>query len=122
MTFSIPFSFYQRWLFLLLVFTLLPGLSLAQSAGNHIKEPQDRKMTAVFIEEGRITLDGELQEAEWNLAEAVTDFIQRLPFTGRPAMERTEVRVLYDRNHNLHWSALFRFVGREGDYHQRHPS
>jgi hypothetical protein len=51
------------------------------------------------LEAGRtpgITLDGRLDEPAWRAAPAATDFIQSEPFEGRPASERTEVRVLSD--------------------------
>ena len=54
-----------------------------------------RVLEAVRIT-GEITLDGRLDEPEWNLASPATDFTQRQPFTGSPSHERTEVRVLYD--------------------------
>ncbi len=41
-----------------------------------------------------ITLDGRLTEADWALADSVTDFRQRDPAEGAPASERTVVRVL----------------------------
>jgi len=44
-----------------------------------------------------IVLDGVLDEESWRTAEAVTDFIQAEPHEGQPATERTEVRLLYDR-------------------------
>jgi hypothetical protein len=52
-------------------------------------------ITAVRITE-RITLDGQFEEPAWSLAAPGTDFYQRLPRTGAPASDRTEVRVLYD--------------------------
>jgi len=45
---------------------------------------------------GRIVIDGRLDEADWNRAEIATGFVQRDPDEGKPATERTEVRVLYD--------------------------
>ena len=42
------------------------------------------------------TIDGILNEAEWNRAQPITDFLQRDPDEGQPASERTEVRILYD--------------------------
>ena len=41
-------------------------------------------------------IDGVLDDAAWQGAPVLTDFIQREPFDGQPASERTEVRVLYD--------------------------
>jgi hypothetical protein len=70
-------------------------------------------MTAVRVS-GIITIDGELDEPEWKLAEPARDFIQRLPHTGRPATEPTEVRVLYD-DLNLYVGAhCFDSAGRQG--------
>jgi hypothetical protein len=70
-------------------------------------------MTAVRIE-GEIVVDGELDEAEWRHAEPATDFIQRLPYTGRPATERTEARLLYD-DRNLYVGVYcFDSAGPEG--------
>jgi len=53
-------------------------------------------MKAVRIN-GGITIDGRLDEPEWQLAEPARDFIQKLPDTGAPASEPTEVRILYDQ-------------------------
>jgi hypothetical protein len=45
---------------------------------------------------GEITIDGLPSETAWQGAEACTAFVQRVPFEGTPASQRTEVRVLYD--------------------------
>ncbi len=52
-------------------------------------------LTAVRIDE-RITLDGRFDEPAWKRAVPGSDFYQRIPLTGAPATDRTEVRVLYD--------------------------
>ena len=41
-------------------------------------------------------VDGALDDDAWTDVPAMTDFIQREPLDGRPATERTEVRVVYD--------------------------
>ena len=41
-------------------------------------------------------VDGVLDDAAWQAVPAMTDFIQREPFDGQPASERTEVRLVYD--------------------------
>ncbi|HSG08172.1 MAG TPA: DUF5916 domain-containing protein, partial [Longimicrobiales bacterium] len=41
-------------------------------------------------------IDGILDDAVWQSAELVTDFVQSQPDPGRLATERTEVRILYD--------------------------
>jgi hypothetical protein len=43
-------------------------------------------------------LDGTVNDPLWQQASAITNFKQREPFEGRPATEKTEVRVLYSRN------------------------
>ena len=53
---------------------------------------------------GPIEIDGLLHEADWERAEPTSGFIQSEPFEGQPAMEGTEVRVLYDEE-NLYIGA-----------------
>jgi hypothetical protein len=43
-------------------------------------------------------IDGRLDDAAWQDAEALTGFVQRVPFDGQPASERTDVRVLADES------------------------
>ncbi len=74
----------------LLLTLSLPGADIDWKAVQ-----QSREMTAVYFE-GEITLDGVLDEAAWDLADPAADFIQKLPDTGAPASEKTEVRILYN--------------------------
>ncbi|HEY2376362.1 MAG TPA: DUF5916 domain-containing protein [Gemmatimonadaceae bacterium] len=46
--------------------------------------------------EGRVTLDGTLDEPAWRAATPITEFTQLDPDEGRPASQRTEVRFLFD--------------------------
>lgn len=72
----------------------------ASSAGASTVSPADMSRAARQGNAARTpvapTIDGLLDEAEWSLAPAMTDFIQRIPMDGAPANERTEVRVLFD--------------------------
>jgi hypothetical protein len=52
-----------------------------------------------------IEMDGVLDEAAWQLAEPIDEFIQAKPETGYPATERTEVRVIYD-DKNIYVGAI----------------
>ncbi|MGI8619688.1 MAG: DUF5916 domain-containing protein [Gemmatimonadaceae bacterium] len=47
---------------------------------------------------GNIQIDGKLDEAGWSAAVAHASFRQLDPFEGEPASERTELRILYDRD------------------------
>src|SRR5262245_9717903 len=44
---------------------------------------------------GPITLDGRLDEADWQAASPIGPLMQQVPREGQPASEPTEVRVLY---------------------------
>ena len=58
----------------------------------------DKRVSAVYIQ-AKIVIDGRLDEPEWGLAEAATDFVQQDPLMGSPGTERTEVRLLYDNDY-----------------------
>jgi hypothetical protein len=75
----------------------------AAAGGPQVAEPEidyetahlSRIATAVRTTE-RMVVDGRLDEPAWELAPPAKDFVQKVPFTGRPESERTEVRFLYD--------------------------
>lgn len=58
-------------------------------------DPGGKKMTATPTPAPPI-VDGYVDDDVWELAEVVSDFLQREPQEGGPASEKTEVRVLYD--------------------------
>lgn len=58
-------------------------------------DSRDRVVRAVRAD-GPIEIDGRLDEAAWARAEPARGFTQEEPDEGEPAMEETEVRVLYD--------------------------
>ncbi len=52
-----------------------------------------------------ITIDGRLTEPAWKRAPIATGFVQREPYPGEPATEKTTVMVLYDEE-NLYIGAI----------------
>ncbi|MBI2402057.1 MAG: carbohydrate binding family 9 domain-containing protein [Gemmatimonadetes bacterium] len=54
------------------------------------------RIGAVRVDDGPV-IDGVLDEAVWQTAAVIDQFIQQEPAEGAPATEQTEVRVLYDR-------------------------
>ena len=104
----------KRWwlgCLLLLILGLFPAL--AQGAANPQSPRLEKTVTALRVE-STITVDGDLDEQEWRLAEPAADFIQQDPHTGQPSTERTEVRLLYD-DENLYVGVYcFDSAGREG--------
>ncbi len=73
---------------------LWTGIGLVPSRG---QAPESRVARAIRVERAP-KLDGTLNDPLWQGAEPITDFRQREPYEGRPATERTEVRVLYTRH------------------------
>ena len=49
-----------------------------------------------------ITLDGQLDEESWGLAQIATGFTDTRAFEGDPAAFKTEVKLLYDDTNLLH--------------------
>ena len=72
--------------------SLRPAFAAGQSPAGHAAVPvvQAIRMTTPIV------LDGNLDDAAWSQAPAATEFIQREPDEGKPATERTELRVAYD--------------------------
>jgi hypothetical protein len=83
--------------FAFIVITLvLSPLLFAQTAPP--EEP--RKMQAMRLnDEDRVVVDGRLDEAFWLRAVPASDFVQQDPNNGAAPTERTEVRIVYNRQH-----------------------
>ncbi len=79
----------------------LAALLMAEpSAAQQARTPPAgrRTMTAERLRDGeRLVLDGVLDEAAWMRAQPAAEFIQQDPVLGGTPTERTEVRVLFDR-------------------------
>jgi len=84
-----------RFAYAALTCFLLVGSGFGRTANAAGTDPR-----TVTVVETRtpITLDGVLDEEVWRTAETATDFVQAEPHEGQPATERTEVRLLYDRD------------------------
>ncbi len=80
---------------------LMPDLAAAQtSAQIEIMNSGRRTMTAERMrDEERIVLDGVLDEPAWGRAEHGGEFIMQDPVLGGAPTERTEVRVVFNRDH-----------------------
>jgi hypothetical protein len=78
-------------------------LTLLASEASFAQEPRvaptgRRSMSAERLrDDERIILDGVLDEAAWTRARPAADFIQQDPILGGTPTERTEVRILFDR-------------------------
>ena len=75
------------------VFALL--ISPASLPAQNGSAKSARTITAVRVSE-KVILDGVLNDRVWETALPATEFTQRDPDEGKPATERTELRVAYD--------------------------
>src|SRR2546425_10880516 len=76
------------------ILLLQPG-GVDSSLLRHVDSSEPPTVTAVRVDRAPV-VDGRLDDPEWSLAPAVTDFRQTDPDEGAPVSELTAVRVLYD--------------------------
>jgi hypothetical protein len=82
--------------------TVLPVHLEAQEAE---KNPPKKRAQAVRVGNGRIAVDGALNEKEWQLATPAANFVQQQPVENGAPTEPSEVRFLYDDD-NLYVGAM----------------
>ncbi len=58
---------------------------------------QQRNLHAVKINQP-VKIDGNLDDAAWQSIEVATDFIISFPSFGKPANQKTEVKIVYDNS------------------------
>jgi hypothetical protein len=77
---------------------LLAGVGLVSETLNSASQSEQPNIPLAKAArvDSPITLDGQLTEPAWSLAEPVREFLQRDPDEGAPASEGTEVRILFD--------------------------
>lgn len=72
----------------------------AQLATAPVASTERRTMEALRINaDERVNIDGKLDEPFWQRAIPAADFVQQDPRNGQPPTERTEVRIVYNREH-----------------------
>ncbi len=54
---------------------------------------------AITRAQGKISVDGKLDEPDWAAAAPISEILQREPHPGQLATEKTELRLLYDADH-----------------------
>jgi hypothetical protein len=72
--------------------------SFAQQSGT--VDPEARPRPTLSLQSiSAVRIDGRLDEPGWAQVNPITEFIQAEPDAGRPASQRTEVRMAVDRNY-----------------------
>ncbi len=66
----------------------------AQQTGRSQSDP--RPVARASLRQGPIAVDGRIDESAWAAATPITEFVQQRPDEGKPATQRTELRILYD--------------------------
>ncbi len=85
-------------LFIICILIVVSGRSFAQGINGETEESASTRPSLRAVKmnvHNEITLDGKLDEPIWQKAPVATDFIQREPHDGKPATEKTEVRIIY---------------------------
>src|SRR5687767_5487195 len=79
------------------LFFLASTLAAQQPAA---RAPQDHQRDAPRATAAKLTgtirIDGQLDEAQWQTAQPLSQFTQLDPQEGRPASEKSDIRILYD--------------------------
>ena len=71
---------------------------LAWAADSAAQSPRPEVRAYRLAEGESIAVDGAPDEAVWQKAQPATNFLQRDPNNGEPATEKTEVRIVFDRD------------------------
>ena len=90
----------------------LPSLASAQATTRSQNDP--RPVAHAALRQGEITIDGRVDEAAWAAATPITDFSQSSPDEGKPASQRTEIRILYDASALYIGARMYDSLGAKG--------
>ena len=86
-------SRFALWAVFAISLAAAPLVAQENSASIHPRVPP---VAEAVVRDGPVIMDGKLEEAAWNAAGPISGFTQSQPHEGRPATQRTEIRVLYD--------------------------
>ena len=93
--------------------TALVSSSLfAQATTKSQNDP--RPVAHAAARQGAINIDGKLDEGGWAAATPIGDLTQSNPTEGKPASEKTEIRVLYDESAIYLGARMYDSQGRKG--------
>lgn len=86
-------------------------VAATSAAQNHPTPPPVAKATLLT---GTIRIDGKPDEIAWQAAPVIDRFVQYDPDNGKPATQRTEVRILYDKDALYIAAWMYDSLGRAG--------
>src|SRR5262245_44607071 len=88
-----PCSYSRSLVYLIVLFAVFTCV-----AGAFAQSPRPQVQAQRLADWESRVLDGSPDEPAWRRATPATDFLQRDPDNGAPATEKTEVRVIFDRD------------------------
>ncbi len=93
--------------FLIILFLIIAANSFAQDTLQQGNFPPPTNPVSIYASKanGIIKLDGKLNEAAWQNANAITNFVEVEPFQGQKAIFPTTVKILFDSK-NLYVGAF----------------
>jgi len=90
-------------------------ISLSVSGQATTRSQNDpRPIAQAALRQGEITIDGRVDEAAWAAATPITEFTQQVPDEGKPASQRTEIRILYDASALYIGARMYDSLGAKG--------
>src|SRR6266480_4689906 len=96
----------------LLAFLSLASIGAAQQTTRSQNDP--RPVARAALRQGEITIDGRVDESAWAAATPITELTQSRPDEGKPATQRTELRILYDEAALYIGARMFDSLGAKG--------
>jgi hypothetical protein len=96
----------------------LAGSAPAQAAPTTAGHTEARPHVTAVQRQGPILLDGVLDEPAWQQAQPASGFTQQDPDEGKPATQRTEVRIAYDEQALYVGARMFDTEGAPGVHTQ----
>ena len=90
------------------------GASIASAQQTTRSQADPRPVAQAARREGGISVDGKLDETAWSRATPITELIQSSPNEGKPASEKTELRILYDEGAIYVGARMFDSMGEKG--------
>ena len=97
------------------ILLLSTGLAFPLAAQVTTKSQNDPRPSAdASHRSSSVVVDGKLDEAAWSAAKPIGDLTQSVPNEGRPASERTDIRILFDDAAIYIGARMFDSMGSKG--------
>jgi len=98
-----------------IILAVLLGRAIPASGQQTTRSQNDPRPTArAALRQGEVAIDGRLNESAWAAATPITELTQSTPDEGKPASQRTEIRILYDASAIYIGARMYDSLGAKG--------